>query len=176
MGSFRCTCPPHWTGERCEIGQGLSFHMLLFSFFNSLMPSVTIVVVMVFLFIITAASCVFTCVSCDRCEWVFGQFPSLSPRGHLYQHPRGLHLSVSHWLDWKELWKGLVRSHAFFIVFLLQNTFTSKFYSGSFDFLSRKRLHGIRILSKKYSWSNIIKYVYKIHYFFWKQGMQSWLV
>lgn len=21
MGSFRCTCPPQWTGERCETGQ-----------------------------------------------------------------------------------------------------------------------------------------------------------
>lgn len=39
-----------------------------------------------------------------RCGWVYGQLPSMSPWGHLYQHPGGLHLSVPHWLDRKELW------------------------------------------------------------------------
>ena len=48
---------------------------------------------------------------------------------------------------------------------LLQANFIPEALSDKQFFLSRKRLPGIRILCKKYSWSNIIKYVYKIHYF-----------
>lgn len=138
MGSFRCTCPPQWTGERCETGQCFNCEnpfsariQLLEERSNKHLKTCLWYMYMY------VHCCLFHGVKtlncwnisnsvfsmfCVRCGWVYGQLPSLSPWGHLYQHPGGLHLSVPHWLDRKELWN---RSGTFYEHIIYNWNFTN---------------------------------------------------